>query len=85
MTLNCSIGIYSMFLSQYVLAEQETTLKAKNEAADKLIKIVSEENEIVQKEKLIGNNSTDKIVIQFNFYIFFLYIFQLRKKNEEYE
>lgn len=74
-----------MFLSQYVLAEQETTLKAKNEAADKLIKIVSEENEIVQKEKLIGNNSTDKIVIQFNFYIFFLYIFQLRKKNEEYE
>lgn len=30
------------------------TLKAKNEAADKLIKIVSAENEIVQKEKLIG-------------------------------
>lgn len=39
---------------QYVLAEQEINLKMKNEAADKLILIVSEENEIVQKEKLIG-------------------------------
>lgn len=37
-----------------MLADQETTLKAKSEAADKLIKIVSAENEIVQKEKLIG-------------------------------
>lgn len=35
---------------------------AKNEAADKLIKIVSAENEIVQKEKLIGSNS---VVIDF--------------------
>lgn len=40
-----------------MLAEQETTLKAKNEAADKLIKIVSAENEIVQKEKLIGSDT----------------------------
>ena len=39
---------------QYVLAEQEINLKIKNEAADKLIKIVSAENEIVQKEKLFG-------------------------------
>lgn len=39
-----------------MLADQETTLKAKSEAADKLIKIVSAENEIVQKEKLIGNS-----------------------------
>lgn len=39
---------------QYVLAEQEINLKMKNEAADKLILIVSAENEIVQKEKLIG-------------------------------
>lgn len=37
-----------------MLADQETTLKAKSEATDKLIKIVSAENEIVQKEKLIG-------------------------------
>lgn len=37
-----------------MLADQETTLKAKSEAADKLIKIISAENEIVQKEKLIG-------------------------------
>lgn len=41
-------------LSQYVLAEQEMTLKTKNEAADKLIGIVGAENEFVQKEKLIG-------------------------------
>lgn len=41
---------------QYVLAEQETTLKAKNEAADTLIQVVSTENEIVQKEKQIGND-----------------------------
>lgn len=39
---------------QYVLAEQEMTLKTKNEAADKLIGIVGAENEVVQKEKLIG-------------------------------
>lgn len=39
---------------QYVLAEQERTLKEKNEAADKLIKIVGAENENVQKDKLIG-------------------------------
>lgn len=37
-----------------MLAEQEMTLKAKNEAADKLIGIVGAENEFVQKEKLIG-------------------------------
>lgn len=42
------------FRFQYVLAEQETTLKTKNEAADKLIGIVGAENEVVQKEKLIG-------------------------------
>lgn len=37
-----------------MLAEQEMTLKTKNEAADKLIGIVGAENEVVQKEKLIG-------------------------------
>lgn len=37
-----------------MLADQEKTLKLKNEAADKLIKIVSTENEIVQKEKIAG-------------------------------
>lgn len=36
------------------MAEQEINLQIKNEAADKLIKIVSAENEIVQKEKLFG-------------------------------
>lgn len=37
-----------------VLAEQEIQLSVKNEAADKLIVVVSSENEIVQKEKSIG-------------------------------
>lgn len=40
---------------KHVLAEQEIQLGAKNEAADKLIIVVSSENEIVQKEKRIGN------------------------------
>lgn len=37
-----------------VLSEQEIQLNVKNEAADKLIVVVSSENEIVQKEKRIG-------------------------------
>lgn len=40
---------------KHVLAEQEIQLNVKNEAADKLIVVVSSENEIVQKEKRIGN------------------------------
>lgn len=48
--------IFNVYVKQYVLAEQEMTLKAKNDAADTLIQIVSTENEIVQKEKQIGNN-----------------------------
>lgn len=57
-----------------MLAEQETTLKAKNEAADKLIKIVSEENEIVQKEKLIGKqNDNIFIFMTFTKYLFFVF------------
>lgn len=43
-----------------MLAEQEINLKMKNEAADKLIVIVSAENEIVQKEKLIGKARLEK-------------------------
>lgn len=52
-----------------MLAEQETTLKAKNEAADKLIKIVSDENVIVQKEKLIGSDSVVIDCINWNWCI----------------
>lgn len=40
-----------------MLAEQEINLKMKNDAADKLIVIVSAENEIVQKEKQFGKNT----------------------------
>lgn len=40
---------------KHVLAEQEIQLNVKNEAADKLIVVVCSENEIVQKEKRIGN------------------------------
>lgn len=39
-----------------MLAEQEVNLKMKNDAADKLIVIVSAENEIVQKEKQFGKS-----------------------------
>lgn len=42
------------FFLQHILAEQEIVLQAKNEAADKLIVVVSGENEIVQKERIIG-------------------------------
>lgn len=41
---------------KHVLAEQEIQLSAKNEAADKLIVVVSSENQIVQREKKIGNS-----------------------------
>lgn len=48
------------------MADQEKTLKLKNEAADKLIKIVGTENEIVQKEKIAGKI----LCIQFQFIVY---------------
>lgn len=55
------------------------TLKAKNEAADKLIGIVSAENEIVQKEKLIG-----EYVCKHNIYIISAIVFSSKKINTHY-
>lgn len=55
---------------KHVLAEQEIQLNVKNEAADKLIVVVSSENEIVQKEKRTGNicvPSFSKIFLQLVF------------------
>ena len=48
---------------QEILKDQEVVLKVKNDAADKLIVVVSAENEKVQKEKNFANEEEKKVRI----------------------
>lgn len=45
------------------LASQEVVLKEKNDAADKLIQVLSKENEVVAKEQAIASEEEEKVMV----------------------